>query len=376
MHGASPRWRVIVTDAPTDEWLALTADFFNSHFPGVHAPRSTPELFRWKLTAANPAGSGLLALAVHDDEIVGTMTATMKRCVVDGMPRTAAEVGDTYTHPAFRRAGEAAEFATGTAGTHHYLNKSVFGRLVFEVTRRLREHGTELIYGTPNGSSLPGYVNRGGYIELLHCGVRSWHRPTAELATGTILPTFIARSATSGVNVVARLANRPPGAGLTVHEDGATQTEFDDLWAKARLVSGVQLVQDAAYFEHRFLAHPDARYDLHSVRRDCRLVAVVVVRRLQRPNGRWTQAIADWIVDPAERGVLPWAIAGLASRPGATQTVSLWTNGAVLEPRRCRSLGFLRSRAVPVIVAPTPLGDELANRAVRWDLRLAWTDNV
>lgn len=149
-------WEVVFVEDLDSVWVVRTADFFNTYFPEVFGEPCHPELFRWKLGRSNPAGEGVLALAVSGEDVVGVMTATMKLVVANGQTLRAAETGDTFTHPDFRRGGHSATMAMGTDDADDYLNKSIFGRLVEEVTKRLAEREIELVCTTPNDQSLPG----------------------------------------------------------------------------------------------------------------------------------------------------------------------------------------------------------------------------
>ena len=109
MVDADSLWRIHVVGDVSGEIVDRAADSFDEHFPGVFGGPCDPEVFRWKLGDGNPAGRGILALALtRADVIAGVMTATMKRMVVDGQTLLGAETGDTFTHPDFRRSGGAA----------------------------------------------------------------------------------------------------------------------------------------------------------------------------------------------------------------------------------------------------------------------------
>ena len=139
MSAPDRQWRIRFVEDLDDELVDRTAAFFDEYFPGVFGEICDPELFRWKLGPSNPAGQGILAVAVADDDaIAGVMSATMKRMTIGERSVAGSETGDTFTHPDFRRSGRAAEVAPGTTADH-YLNRSVFGRLVDEVSRALAD---------------------------------------------------------------------------------------------------------------------------------------------------------------------------------------------------------------------------------------------
>ena len=98
-------WEVKSLDDLNPSELQLVADFFNEHFPGVFYPKCTPDLFIWKLGSSNPAGQGFLTVAMSNGLVVGTASGTRKILIENNKIIEALEIGDTFTHPDFRKKG-------------------------------------------------------------------------------------------------------------------------------------------------------------------------------------------------------------------------------------------------------------------------------
>jgi len=360
------RWDVVVADDLPAAELEAAASFFETSFPGTFEPRCTPAMFRWKLGPANPAGSGRMTLAMHEGRVVGTMTATKKRLVVDGETIVGVEVGDTFTHPDFRRGGGAAVPFPGT-DPDSYLNKSIFGRLVRETTDRLRGEGIALVYGTPNANSRPGYVERAGYLLAEDASGTSWRRPTARRlnrvrGAGPLVP--VAR-------LLDALASAAVG-GADLESGWPDPEELDELWRRASPRAGLAIVQDGAWFTHRYRQHPDLAFDAHRVRVGGRLAAVVVGRTSEDREGRRSYLVAETLADAAGRTALPGALVALVRRVRRdVESVSLWSSTGV-----GRRALFVRADPVPVIFDDTALARELVDRRVGWDLQRGWSDNA
>jgi hypothetical protein len=369
MTSSSRRWDVTLAESPDGELFAEVAAFFNEWFPAVHWPTTTPSMFRWKLGPSNPAGRGVLAVASEGTTIVGVLTLTMKRYILDGSPVLVAEMGDGYTHPRLRRGGRARTWFAGTSSDDDYANKSIFGRLALELTDLARAKYVDIVFGTPNQLAHPHWVGSIGYVEA-RAGIRSWHRPGLSLVPG--MPRGAARVADRLLGGIGRgLAGRPRGLSFG---GMASSSEVDDLWRSSASGRGLEAVQDGAWFRHRYDQHPDAAYDIVSVRDAGHLVAVLAGRRLVRPSGHSTYSIADWLVAPDVRPALPGIVGEVLSTVAGVDSISLWTNGSTLRPGVLRRLGFMRPRAVPIVVAPSPAGVRAI--AAEWDMRMAWSDNV
>ncbi len=102
----------------------------------------TPALWHWK-HMLNPFGESYVRLACDESSKLIGMRAFMRWEFECGSRRIkAARAVDTATHPAYRRMG-------------------IFANLTSQVVDDAREDGVDLIFNTPNGSSLPGYLKMG-----------------------------------------------------------------------------------------------------------------------------------------------------------------------------------------------------------------------
>jgi hypothetical protein len=381
MNDDGLRWDVLFVNDLDSELVDRAAEFFNEHFPGTYWPSCDPEIFRWKLGDSNPAGRGILALAMCDMVVAGVMTATRKHLLLDGQPVSGFEVGDTFTNPVFRSAGGAATPAAGTNGPGDYLNKSVFGRLVNDVTERLLVNGAEVVYGTPNDQSRPGYLRRGQYVHHEELGISFWHRPSQTVFQRKF-PGWTGRALHTCFNRIRRPISAPDQTvtldrmSLDGNVANSVFEEIDRLWARLRRHSGLSLVQDGSYVWHRYAAHPTGSYVIHLIRRHQVLVGFVVSRSLKRVDDPGTLALVDWVIHHDEDNrLLAWAIDRVASEATGDQSPALWTDNSFLRRSTLRRMGFFRNGPISVIraLAGTAIVDESRLTA---DIRLGWSDNA
>ena len=376
-------WDVVIVDDFNSALVDQASEFFNEHFPGAYWPSCDPEIFRWKLGDSNPAGRGILALAISEGVVAGVMTATRKHLMLDGQSVTGAEVGDTFTNPAFRRAGQARVLANGSDEADDYLNRSVFGRLVNDVTNQLLSDGIEMIYGTPNDQSRPGYLRRGQYTQHEELGISFWHRPSR--------PVFQRKfpgQKMGGVlhSVFARLRRSAPPPDHSVEMERvplngclpiSLRGEFDNLWYGLRRPPGICLIQDGGYIQHRYAQHPSGSYVAHLIRRDRTLIGSVISRRLKRVDDPGTLGIADWILkDDEDEQVLAWAIDRVSAEATVNESPALWSNNSFLRQSTLRRMGFFRNGSISFIRAINRNLEENKVTELSADLRLGWSDNI
>jgi GNAT superfamily N-acetyltransferase len=132
----------------------------------------------------NPFGESPMWIACHDEQVVGFRTFLRWTFVApDGQPVHAARAVDTATDP-------------------DHQGQGIFTRLTLDAISSLPADGVELIFNTPNGKSLPGYLKM-GWRELGRLPVAvmptSWRFPvvvgTARQAAGRLpVPTFAGES--------------------------------------------------------------------------------------------------------------------------------------------------------------------------------------
>jgi hypothetical protein len=378
------QWRIRFVDDLDDGLVERTAAFFDEYFPGVFGETCDPELFRWKLGPSNPAGRGILAVAVADDgeETAGVMTATMKQMTVEGRSVLGAEVGDSFTNPNFRRAGRAAELSAGTSADH-YLNRSVFGRLVDEVRRSLFDQNVEIVYGVPNDQALPGWCRRGGYAVAPTASAQSWHCPQPSIFADR-LPGRIGQITFAAFDALRSRPRRRLKTGesmttISLRRDTPAPIfeTIDRLWRSRPPGGNVVLIQDGDWIRHRYALHPSQSYDLHLVGGADRPSAFAISRTITRSHGATTLCLTEWSpglsIDGRRFSELLFMVVENARD---VDTVSAWTNQRPGTWMRMVRAGFIPINSVPVVLGCNDLGRHIIDRAIPFPLPIGWSDNV
>ncbi len=128
------------------------SNFLDTYFPNIKQ-LTDANYYEWKIASDMPI-KGDICLEYDGDIVKGSAVLSPRKVVVRGKVLTSAHCGDTFTHPEYRRQG-------------------VFSRCVREAVSHAKNIGVDVIYGTPNDQSLPGYENKLGFPRAPHAQVAS-----------------------------------------------------------------------------------------------------------------------------------------------------------------------------------------------------------
>lgn len=320
--------------------------------------------YRWK-AVANPFGLGALHLVEREGAIAGSASVTFKNVLVRGRPTKAAEIGDTYTNPDFRRQG-------------------IFSTAVRFCTDHAIGNGAAFIYGTPNDAALPGYEKKLGYRSVPGLRVALLTRyVSAEAAASRIrqrVPVgFVATALARGYLAASALRasiGRGARSGVPV-SDAEDYPDADGAWGGSREDYAFFTRRDAAYLRWRFEQHPDTyRVAVAGVAGDP--AGFVVTKTYQRATNR-IGVVCDFVAAHDDRGAFLSLIrhAIRQFRQEGVDYAETWCAASSPYYRWLRELGFVERASFPVIVyGHSPEAESLLGGEGKWHFTLADSDNI
>lgn len=313
-----------------DELVALLAR--------VGTTRLSGEEFRWWFER-NPAGEGIVSLAVSDRQVVGVAAMSYFRTAVNGSVARLAVPVNVATDPRFQGQG-------------------VFSALERENEEVAREAGSPLGVTFPNARSYPIFVRRLGWTDLPR--LRLWARP---LRLGGVVRYLLGRRGPRGGLAPAQPSGWSP---YDVRPLARFEDDFDDVGRAAGRVYGNHFVRDAEYLNWRYLDSP-RDYRCFGAYADGRLAGVAVVGHTFK-HGVSAGFLADLVVDPRHVSVL---------RPLLARALDEVRGGAdalVLLPPRDRSqrLALVRAGFLPTNKRLRFIGKPLAPGATLDGDGAAW----
>lgn len=214
--------------------------------------------YRWKIYD-NPFGTGFIHLEKREGRTVGSTTLSRRRIAVNGVCLSAAEIGEAFTLPDFRRQGI---FLKGVRACMQYAS----------------EQGIDLIYATPNPQSLPGFINKLGFVMNPNI---SWQSLVKHLSSpGTLLKGAAGCLATRHpIQRMKRLgrmiryqrirrARLASLSSLDIHTQTAADFpyEVNGLWKLDHPT--FCMFRDRLYLRWRFVDNPDSYCILTALKQD------------------------------------------------------------------------------------------------------------
>ena|SRR3989338_1212224 len=380
-------WEVLVLDNLEEEFIQKTVGFLQSYLPKGADPNWSPEYFRWKLEK-NPAGKGFLTCAVSEGQVVGVTSITLKNVWYRGSMRKAAEIGDTYTHPAFLRKDRIKREGNrkpenGRNAKGDYFEKSIFGRLVKETRERALKSGIQIIYGTPNENSRPGYEKRLNFKVHSFSKIQTFIRPTIKGISAKYgfprlynLILFAERIVEATCFLYWSMISKV--YGYIFEKVDKPSDEFDTLWDQLKHQYQFSLVHNKEYFQYRFFDHPLGTYNVYKVTWKDRLCGVIVLRIYNDLKGRKCCLLADWIYDESAPKLFSVMLAH-AIHVNWQEDVfyfSAWSGQEKGQVGALLRQGFFPKHKCPIIFFQNDEGIEIVKDGTQLNITVASTDNV
>jgi hypothetical protein len=259
--------------------LPLISQYFKEQFQGP-ARYGRADLFSWK-TFDNPIQQGFIYLIKNGDVIAATTSVVPKRLILNKKQISAAEVGDTYTSPVYKREG-------------------LFAILGNACRKQAQDEGVQVVYGCPNNLALPGYKKRANFKVTQNLNIRSLVFPlSAKLKFQNMVGWYLAEVLNTLYRMFARIyiaAKRPAVNKMTkylLEEVDSIPADWDIFWLKA--AKKYEFIFDRSEISQnwRYFKNPE-KYSFITVRHQNKLIGYCVYRNVIIDQGQDT-IIADYL---------------------------------------------------------------------------------
>ena len=346
------KYRVYISNKKSD--FKRASEFLNKEFGHlISSDIWTENIFEWKLSKRNPSGSGHLALAEVDGKIVGTAAIVKKRVLLDGKRFIGCEIGETYTHPDYRKNIKPINLFINISDPNDYVNKSIFGRLVSELKIELKKEKIDLIYGTPNQNSIKGYLKNLDFKKLKNYSNISMSKIELinYLKYKKLLKTaFLLNCIKFLINKIFYHLTRFlfKKKGFYYLQEAPSKINIEKLWQNNLNAKGFSLVRDYQYWKHRYLNHPNGNYKFFSIYSKYGLEALVTTR-VEKIKNQETLYIVEWMT--SDKVSFYFILRFLIKQHNEKGIIkyNLWTGKNTSDYFQAFFCGFIPTHNIPII---------------------------
>ncbi len=367
----SKKYKVFFSNKISD--LEKVSNFLNKHFGDANDSEIwTKEELNWKLSNLNPAGEGYMAFAKLDDEIIGTAAIVKKRLLINGNSYLGAEIGETYTHPDFRKGIKPESLFENNSDPNHYLNKSIFGRLISELKIKTSSEKIEIIYGTPNENSKKGYLKRLGFFEMQNY-------KNISMSKFIYRNLFFKKNSERLIFSTDKKKSKNKKIYLEkkfkISRDFPSLQDIDLLWSEVRPAKGFSLVRDGKYWNFRYKSHPVNDYIYYSIYLKGKLAALIVIRFKKVKNLK-TLFLVEWMTtkDIKFSEVLKLIIED--NKDLKIQKMNLWSKKNSSNFFSALKKGFIPAHNIPIIFNKTDISSKFDDPGISFDFFLGTSDTI
>ena len=324
----------------TPEWRASLVALLAR----VGTTQLTDEEFSWWFDR-NPAGEGIVSLAVDDGEVVGVAAMSFFRTQLDGIETRLA-------------------IPVNVATDSRYRGQGVFSTLQQENEEAAAASGSPLTVTFPNAKSYPIFVRRLGWTDLPR--LRLWARP---LRASGVVRYALGRAGEHGGMREPHTASRV-FHGLEVRPVERFGPDLDELGARAAAGYGNHFSRDSAYFNWRYLDSP-RDYRCFGAYRGGELAGVAVVGHTFK-HGVSAGFLADLVAAPEDGATIRALVSrAVAEVKGGADALVLLPPPSSTQRRALVRAGFApTNKKLRCIGKPLHDGARIDERAGAWHFTL------
>jgi GNAT superfamily N-acetyltransferase len=310
----------------------------------VGTTQLTDEEFAWWFDR-NPAGEGIVSLAVDDGEVVGVAAMSFFRTRLEGVETRLA-------------------IPVNVATDSRYRGQGIFSRLQQANEEAAAASGSPLTVTFPNAKSYPIFIRRLGWIDLPR--LRLWARP---LRVAGVVRYALGRTGERGGMREPHLAAHMIH-GFEVRPVERFGADLDELGRRAAAGYGSHFSRDAEYFNWRYLDSP-RDYRAFGAYRGDELVGVAVVGHTFK-HGVSAGFVADLVAAPEDtRAVRALVTRAAAEVKGGADALVLLPPRSPAQRRTLMRAGFApTNKKLRFIGKPLHDGVRIDERVDAWHFTL------
>ncbi len=326
------------------------------------------DYYRWKILA-NPYCTGHIELEFAGDIVTGSASITPKRISVLGEALLAAEIGDTFTHPGYRKMG-------------------IFSRGVKKCTEFAVSKESQFIYGKPNAQSLPGYQKKLGYPPCLHAKVMFMEKylcanPLENVFRRKLKTKYLSRFLSYAyfyfLSLRSFIQKKDVSHDMPIEILPITKfdKEIDGLWGTQRKDYTFFTIRDDTYLNWRFFSNPDD-YEVLVGKMGNTCLGYIILK-ISKGDGFCVGSICDFITyrDRTDVFIHLLNAAERLFREAGVHCIQLMCSVKSHYFESIYRSGYLINSEIPIVVyIGTDIGKQIYASREKWHFTMADSDNI
>ena len=249
--------------------------FFKEKFENLFHFRLTSNYLYWKLKK-NTQFNGIMLVAKNKDQIIGSLSLTIKKGFFGNESKNVAEIGDSYVDLNSQKKIILTNKKKDIDKS--FVNRSIFGNLAIHLLEIAEKNDIQLIYGVPNNKSYQSYTKNLNFKKLSILDTYSFTIPCIKVKNNRFNFSIILNKI---INIYRKFALNIFCNKLNLRVDeNITSEEVNSLTSVKE--KRLYLNKDYEYFYNKYKLNPENNFKFSKIFKKSKLIGLYVLKEDSR----------------------------------------------------------------------------------------------
>ncbi len=245
--------------------------FYKEKFKNLFHYRLTSNYLFWKLKK-NTQFNGIMLVAKNRDQIIGSLSLTLKKGFLGNENKLIAEIGDSYVD--FNAQKKMSFISKEKNFKKDFVTRSIFGNLANHLLDIAEKNSIGLIYGVPNNKSYQGYTKNLNFKKLSLLNTYSFTVPCLKVKYNSFSFSLF-------FNAILKIYRRLLcklffGDFNLINDENLTSEEINSLDEAKEY--RFYLKRDYEYFNSKYKLNPENNFKFYKVFNKSKLIGIYVLK--------------------------------------------------------------------------------------------------
>ena len=331
--------------------------FYREKFPSIYHNKLSSDYLYWKLKK-NKCFFGEILVAVYNNKIVGSISLTFKKAIVNNKKILVAEIGDSYVDFGIQKKILKQDINLKKLP---FNERSIFGSLVTEILKYAEIKKINLIYGFPNNKSFQGYTKYLKFKKIVKPNISNFILPSIDYKINNF--KYAIKLINFCLKIYRFLICQILYNKLDLIESkNLDLKDFDQIFLKKS--KNYELDKSPEYFLEKYKLNPEKNFIFMKIFKKNNLRGIYVLKRLE---GDKKYIIIDSFINENYKQFL-----ALKINIKYNFSVSFWDDEKVLNFYKRLVCTFFKTKKINIIYLDK---DKTENKLFFHDINLGYSDN-